>query len=81
MDENCIFSQKLEHGFNVVQSRLGGQSEKDAHDALQSLLASDAKMFETVSLGLLYGLLTDPANALKVRECARRRKRFTGENA
>jgi hypothetical protein len=52
----------------MVQAKLSGLNEKEAHDALMSLVSSETepKNFEMVSCGLLYGLLTDAAQSAKV---------------
>ncbi|VDN36909.1 unnamed protein product [Gongylonema pulchrum] len=55
---------KLENGFALVQSRISGLSEKESYDVLLQM-AGETKVFETITGGLVYGLLTEPSNAHK----------------
>ncbi|VDN02157.1 unnamed protein product [Thelazia callipaeda] len=56
--------EKLENGFNMVQSRITGLPEKESYDVLLQM-AGETKIFESITGGLLYGLLTEPQSAQK----------------
>ncbi|MCP9258020.1 hypothetical protein DINM_001184 [Dirofilaria immitis] len=56
--------EKLENGFSMVQNRTSGLSEKESYDVLLQM-AGETKVFESITGGLLYGLLTEPQNAQK----------------
>ncbi|KAL3998528.1 hypothetical protein ACH3XW_15410 [Acanthocheilonema viteae] len=56
--------EKLENGFNMVQNRTSGLPEKESYDVLLQM-AGETKVFESITGGLLYGLLTEPQNAQK----------------
>lgn len=57
--------EKYERCFLNVQSIISGLSEKEVHDALNNTVAKDKAHEETVCLGLLTIILTDPANSAK----------------
>lgn len=65
IEQRDDLEEKIENGFNLIQNRIGSLSEKEAHDALLQLTSESKAMFETVTGGLLFGLLTDPPNAQK----------------
>ncbi|CAG9534506.1 unnamed protein product [Cercopithifilaria johnstoni] len=56
--------EKLENGFSMVQNRTSGLPEKESYDVLLQM-AGETKVFESITGGLLYGLLTEPQNAQK----------------
>uniref|UniRef100_A0A8R1XNE0 SOSS complex subunit A homolog n=1 Tax=Onchocerca volvulus TaxID=6282 RepID=A0A8R1XNE0_ONCVO len=74
MDTNAEELQKLENGFNMVQNRTSGLPEKESYDLVLPLKLNITlvlqyivifQVFESITGGLLYGLLTEPQNAQK----------------
>ncbi|KAF6208233.1 hypothetical protein GE061_016685 [Apolygus lucorum] len=57
--------EKYERCYVSLQSLITGLSDKDAHDALNSTVAKDKAHEETVCLGLLAVILTEPPNCSK----------------
>ncbi|XP_052795999.1 integrator complex subunit 3-like [Mya arenaria] len=57
--------ERLERCYNAVTSLVNGLSEREANDALNSHVCKGAQQHEEVQIGLLYAILTDPANAPK----------------
>ncbi|CAA9997160.1 unnamed protein product [Nesidiocoris tenuis] len=57
--------EKYERCYVSVQSLISGLSEKEVHDVLNNTLAKDKAHEESVCLGLLAAILTDPATCSK----------------
>lgn len=63
----CVSSrlvQKYERAHQNLQKITAGLSDKDMHDVLSGLVCKE-KQHEDISIGLIYQILTEPAQALK----------------
>ncbi|XP_065059923.1 integrator complex subunit 3-like [Rhopilema esculentum] len=59
------FDDKLEKCHAVLSSLVNGLSEREVHDTLNQTVCKGLKEHEEISYGLLFTILTEPANAAK----------------